>query len=211
MEHSTGRIYDVNHFIKNDLTEDIRLHNHQDDLETLNTEGNDVVYEMSLCNRIYLKDAFKADKVNSILEIGVCKPFNGTNSSYHVFKEIKSPQCFYFGVDILDKSFINDYDNNIHSIKSDSSDLDLIMDYINDNGINKIDFLMIDGWHSGNQLLKDWRFTQFLSEDGVVALHDTQYHYYPRALINKLRKDKFSVSSCCHKPGDWGISFIKAL
>jgi hypothetical protein len=203
------RIYDINYFIENDFTKDFRLHTEQDDLEIHNTLGNDVPFEMSLCNRIYLEEQFLKHNVKSILEIGVCKPFNGTNSSYHVFKKIKSPLCFYFGVDILDKKFINDSENKIHFIQSDSSNLDLVMNTINESGIHEIDFLMIDGWHSGNQLLKDWRFTQFLSPDGVVALHDTNYHYYPKELINNINKDKFTVTSCCHMPGDWGISFIK--
>jgi hypothetical protein len=206
------RIYDINYFIENDFVSDIRQFNDLDDLEINDTQGNDIFYEMSLCNRVYLENIFlKTENVNSILEIGVSKPFNSNNSSYHVFKRIKKSDCHYFGVDILDKSHIIDLQNKIHFIHSDSSDLDYVMNYINDCGISRIDFFMIDGWHSGNQLLKDWRFTQFLSDNGVIVLHDTNYHYYPRQLISSLNKAKFEVTNCCKMPDDWGISFIKKI
>ena len=73
----------------------------------------------------------------------------------------------------------------------------------------KVDFLFIDGWHSINQVLDDWKFTEFLADGGVVGFHDTNCHPGPMLFVDNLNPDKYDIEKCCTTwMVDYGISFV---
>jgi predicted O-methyltransferase YrrM len=72
----------------------------------------------------------------------------------------------------------------------------------------KFDFIFIDGWHSINQVLRDWEYTNLLSDNGVVGFHDVSCHPGPKAFINALDATKWEIlKNCC--PKDWGVAFAR--
>ena len=210
--HKSKIITDINYFIENDLNFDIRSDGNIDD-EDIFHGGDFKPFEMSDCNLLNLKQEFlslkSSKKIKAILEIGICR--NKFRSSCFCYFENKAPDTFYFGVDIEDKSFLDDPSKNIYTIRNNSSNIEEIMNYINSLGIYEFDFIFIDGDHTLNQVLKDWRFTQFLSHNGVVGLHDTNFHRGPKIFVDNLNTNKFIVDKLCLEPSDWGITFIRKL
>jgi len=72
----------------------------------------------------------------------------------------------------------------------------------------EFDFIFIDGWHSINQVLADWEYTNLLTDGGIVGFHDTSCHPGPHNFIKSLDKSKWDViENCC--PQDWGIGFAR--
>jgi predicted O-methyltransferase YrrM len=83
------------------------------------------------------------------------------------------------------------------------------MEFVNSKGVDKFDFIFIDGWHSVNQVLDDWKFTEFLADGGVVGFHDTNVHPGPMLFIDHLNTEKYNVEKCCTTwLTDYGISFV---
>lgn len=196
-----------------DLVKDVRLHSDRDNddgnnhgivtRETRHAYPHD---EFTNCNREALLEKFLQIKndCKAILEIGVCR--NSEKSSTYVFLNNKLPETKYVGIDISDKSFLNNDTNHVYTIRASSSDFDDNMKKINDLGINEFDFIFIDGWHSINQVLKDWEYTKFLSSKGIVGFHDTAEHPGPFLFVRNLKTDKWNVEvNLC--PDDWGIGF----
>jgi hypothetical protein len=169
--------------------------------------GKEAPVEFSDCNRDQLQKAFLEirDTAKCILEIGVCR--NGQGSSTYVFLNNKKDETFYIGVDLEDKSFLNDKSKNIFTIKTTSSNFHHILDSTLKKGISQFDFIFIDGYHSINQCLDDWKFVSRLSKNGIVGLHDTSNHPGPVALVENINTDLWSVERLCLD--DNGISFFR--
>jgi hypothetical protein len=140
----------------------------------------------------------------------VCR--NGHNSSTHtIIKTIsRNPDSIYIGVDLDDKSFLDDPEKGIHTIRENSSNHDLIILKLNSLGVGELDYLLIDGWHSINQVLKDWEYTKLLKRGGVVGFHDTTSHPGPFFFIKNLDKNKWKVfENLC--PMDHGFGYAIKL
>lgn len=192
---------------KEDLTDDLKAFD--GDLENngmKHPNGYAEGWEVSMCNLENLKDQFLRirDRCKVIIEIGVHR--NDDRSQTHVFLKNKLPETMYFGIDIVDKSFLNDPAKNIFTIQSDSSDTDTIWEWIQSHGVSEIDFFYIDGYHSINQVKRDWEFTRYLSSFGIVGFHDTTCHPGPKEFVRVLDRNKWVVEeNVC--PDDWGIGF----
>lgn len=144
------------------------------------------------------------DNCQAILEIGVCR--NGAESSTHTFLKHKKKETIFVGIDLEDKSFLNDPENNVYTIIADSSDYQKNMELIRSLGVTEFGFIFIDGWHSINQVYRDWEYTNILQSDGVVGFHDTSCHPGPTAFIRALNKNIWEVEeNLC--PEDYGIGF----
>tara|TARA_R110000822_G_scaffold13216_1_gene47070 strand:- start:693 stop:1121 length:429 start_codon:yes stop_codon:yes gene_type:complete len=139
---------------KEDLKQSIFFGDARDDVDTPFIPVNNPV-KFSECNRKELIGSFLPikDACKVIVEIGVHR--NGQESSTHCFLNNKKRETVYLGVDLDDKSFLNNEENNVHTIICDSSNYDLIVSRLNDIGVNHIDYLFIDGWHSINQVCAD--------------------------------------------------------
>lgn len=191
-----------------DLTRDIRTFTEFDDVDNGPPHPLGNHQEITDCNRYNLLSQFLKvrDNAKSILEIGVGR--NEDKSFVHVFTKHKKKETVYIGLDIEDRSFLRDQENNIHTIQNNSSHYLENVNIFNQIGVNQFDFIFIDGWHSINQVLIDWEYTNLLSDGGIVGFHDTTCHPGPSAFVNALDRGKWEViENCC--PEDWGIGFAR--
>lgn len=209
--------------IQNDLISEIRTFTDVDDQElNLNffIKKHDMRFypqltvptEFSDCNKSQLIKYFKkvAPHAKAILEIGVHR--NGGDSSTWCFLNYKNKETFYFGIDIVDKSFLNDEENNIYTLQENSSNTEKIMNFVKSTGVEKFDFIFIDGYHSINQVLDDWKFTEYLAEGGIVGFHDTNMHTGSMLFVDHLNPAKYNIEKCCKTwMLDWGISFVSRI
>lgn len=207
--------------VKNDLVRDIRTFSNIDDEDyyedifrmkhpgMLPWPRGGVKIEFSEWNRSQLIKHFTkvAPHAKAILEIGVHR--NGGDSSTWCFLNYKNKDTYYFGIDIVDKSFLDDKENNIYTLQENSSYTEKIMKFVRSTGVEKFDFIFIDGKHSINQVLDDWKFTEYLAEGGIVGFHDTNCHPGPLLFVDNLNPDKYNVERCCETwLVDYGISFV---
>jgi hypothetical protein len=199
----------LDQIIQRDLLKEIRTFSAYDDADWDENCPMNIHQEISNCNRKLFIENFNSVKnqCTSILEIGVCN--NDENSLSHILINQKRSDAFYFGVDIKDKTFLDKHNENVYTIQSDSADIDKIMSFVNSKGVNHFDFIFIDGWHSVNHVLREWRFSEYLSSHGIVCLHDTNFHPGPRKFINALNPERYLIDKTCTDYNDWGISFVK--
>jgi len=169
--------------------------------------------EFSECNQKVVADTFETIKSTAkcIVEIGVSRNPDYSKTSTSVFLSNKSKDCHYIGIDLDDKSSLNDVENNIHTLKIDSSAHIFVFELMDQLGIDKIDLLMIDGWHSVNQCLSDWQYTSRLSDSGIVIMHDTNFHPGPSLLFEAIDGGLYEKEKFCNNPDimDWGISVVR--
>jgi hypothetical protein len=162
--------------------------------------------EVTECNRAALTERFLRvrDKATAILEIGICR--NHEDSHTFCFLNNKKPETIYVGIDIDDKTFLNNKEQNIHTIKGTSSNVLENMEVCKSLGVEKFDFIFIDGLHSINQVLIDWEYSNWLADDGIIGFHDVTAHPGPAMFIEALNKDLWNVEeNVC--VGDYGIGF----
>lgn len=147
------------------------------------------------------------DRCKVIVEIGINR--NGDRSMTHAYLKNKSDDCIYFGIDIEDNTLLNDDENRIYTIKINSFEQDKIRAAMKDVGIDKIDILAIDGWHSINTAINDWKYADMLSDNGVVVLHDTNIHPGPVCLFEAVDETLFDKVRHCTDYTDYGISTFR--
>jgi hypothetical protein len=192
-----------------DLTNDLSVHDgEQENNGMVHPWGGCTWEEFTQDNRNALKENFLKvrDNCQAIVEIGVCR--NGGNSSTHILLDNKLPETIYVGIDIEDKSFLNNPEKNIYTIKNDSSDFDANWAQMQAWGVKEFGFIFIDGWHSINQVKRDWEYSRYLSTNGIVGFHDTTCHPGPKQFVHALDTSKWQVvENVC--PQDWGIGFAQ--
>lgn len=188
-----------------DLSYDIKTYTDFDDQDWPDVYCSSPT-EVTDCNRAALLERFLRvkDTAKAVLEIGVCR--NKEDSFTHVFLKNKNSKTIYVGIDLDDKSFLNDKENCIYTIQGTSSDVENNMNLCRNFGVEQFDFIFIDGWHSINQVLIDWEYTRWLSPTGIVGFHDTSGHPGPRRFVSALDKNKWNVEEnlCVF---DYGIGF----
>lgn len=174
-----------------------------------------VEQEFSINNQTILinviKDLKVENRLNTILEIGVNR--SGERSSTRLILDNKE-NAKYIGVDV-NKTLIDsiyNLENNCYGIVEDSSNTKIILDYLNSINVSSIDLFMIDGYHSINQVIRDWAFTNILAVGGYVLLHDTNYHPGPYCVYDAIdtnfyEKKKFFTNL----EFDWGIAKAKKI
>jgi len=162
--------------------------------------------------------------INSIVEIGVARlirkyhdlqtgkvvqeetiPFNDSSTS--IFLRNKKDTTKYLGIDIEDKTHLESYKPNVYTLKAQSEDYEVVVDKLNEVGIEQIDFLFIDGWHSINQVIDELWYLQFMKPGGVIGFHDVNHHPGPKAVLEALNPDMFEIIN--YNTPDWGIGFAK--
>lgn len=162
--------------------------------------------EISACNLAVVSDvlAQMQSRCNAIVEIGVHR--NQGGSITNVLMDNKPKSAKYVGIDIEDKSYLDNTESNIFTIKSNSHDQRKIREKFDQVGINKIDVLMIDGWHSVNTCVNDWCYVDMLSDHGCVILHDTNAHPGCLALFHAVDEKLFRKTRHCTSMNDMGIA-----
>lgn len=162
--------------------------------------------EISSCNLQVVDDVLTrlGDNCKTIVEIGVNR--NKENSITHLLLTKKSSDTVYLGIDIEDKSYLNDNNKNIHTIQANSHDQVAIREKLIDLHIHKIDLFVIDGWHSVNTCINDWLYVKMLSDHGCVVMHDTNAHPGPIALFHSVDESIFEKTRHCISMTDMGIA-----
>ena len=198
---------------KTDLVKNPKFGDHRDDLDdafgefTLFARNKTECYaEFSDANHRALQFAIDlcTPKAKTFLEIGVCR--NGSKSSTHTILRNLPDGGVYLGVDIEDKTFLDNSSKGIHTIKTSSSNYSEVVDRLKILGVEQLDFIFIDGWHSINQVLADWEYSNLLSEGGVVGFHDTTSHPGPHTFLKNLNTELWTVQpNLC--PKDHGLGY----
>jgi len=166
------------------------------------------------CAESALLTGFKwADKVTSILEIGVHRPTHAADvSSTQILFREKPMDAIYLGVDIDDRSQLNSVKNNIVTIRCSSSDYLQVYTWMNYMNIKEFDFIFIDGWHSVNQVVTEWtHYASKLSVGGVIGFHDTNYHPGPRLVYDAIDSTIFDKKKFCVSSDEFGLAFAKRI
>lgn len=193
---------------ENDLIKDIRSGTDTDNQDILIYDPSRYhgQIEVTDANRQSLFEYFTKVKDNcrAILEIGVCR--NDLDSFTHVFLNNKNDHTIYIGIDLNEKRFLDNSDKNIHTIWGNSHNYDYIERKFKQLGIEQFDFIFIDGDHSINGVIKDWEYTKYLGSNGIVGLHDINWHYGPRSFVEALDQSKWNLAKEC--PNDWGVGFV---
>jgi hypothetical protein len=145
----------------------------------------------------------------NIMEIGVCR--NDIRSFTHILLN-KHPESKYIGIDFDDKSFLNDPDKYILTIQTNSLNQDGIRQALRDFSMIPLSILFIDGWHSVNMTINDWRYAEFVHKGGYIIMHDAHMHPGPQLLLQAIDRSKFDVKIPLeYIPGHYGITIIKKL
>lgn len=165
--------------------------------------------EFSPANQEVLRQALMGlREPRCIVEIGVQRnPL--PESSTGILLQYKPESCVYLGVDIEDKSHLDDARARIFTLQMNSADRARVFGLMDQLGVEHIDFLFIDGWHSVNQCLADWRYVERLAPDGVVVMHDTNVHPGPVAVFEAIDERMFDKAKHCADGLDWGIAVIR--
>lgn len=190
-----------------DLIRDIRTHSGYDDADWPGYMMTDI--EVSDCNLAAVEQRFMPirNQCRAILEIGIHR--NATRSVAEIFFRNKLDSTVYVGIDIEDKSYLNNPSKNIYTIKNDSSNYEQNMQIIRSLGVTQFDFIFIDGWHSINQVMRDWEYTSILSDYGIVGFHDTNIHPGPQRFVGGLDLNKWHVEHNVCPGNDWGVGFAR--
>lgn len=191
----------------------------EDDLDWISCEYNNlhnvIVKEFSQRNREVLKmclDKLKERKsLNTIVEIGIVR--SGDTSSTSLILSEKNADTKYVGIDIRESlvSQVRNPENNSFGITSDSSNHSYVYSELSKLNIESIDLLIIDGFHSINHVYKDFEYAKSLSKNGIVFLHDTNYHPGPKNLLECVDESIFKKSVFFANEEDWGCAILEKL
>ena len=146
-------------------------------------------------NRAALLDRFSRiqNQCPAILEVGVSREENNSVTTTDIFLKNKKESTFYVGLDIDDKTYLDDSSKNIFTIKSDSAMVDSNLKIFKSLGISQFGFIFIDGWHSIDYVLHEWEYTKLLAPNGIIGFHDTTQRPGPYYFIRVLRRDVWHV------------------
>ena len=151
-----------------------------------------------------VKEISKEFMTDGIMEIGVHR--NDEESFTNALLHNKPDHIPYFGVDLCNKDYLNNKEKNIYTLKSDSRNQEYVREEIKKIGMNKISILFIDGDHSVNTIINDWKYTDLLSEKAIVFIHDTNGHPGPVVLLDAIDKKLFEVKKYFEYDDDFGLS-----
>ena len=164
--------------------------------------SNKISTEISDANKEALDDIIRKVNVKNVIEIGIAR----NNARSFTTQLLYAKKGIYCGIDIEDKTFLNDSLNRVYTIRANSHDQSTIRSYLNTIGLEKCSVLFIDGWHSVNTVINDWKYTDLLDDNGVVIFHDTNYHPGPHLIIEAIDRSMYRVVMYCDGGFDWGIS-----
>lgn len=153
--------------------------------------------EISDCNLVTVGEAVAllGDKLKAAMEIGIDR--NDVRSMNRIVLQYRPKGSFWLGVDIDDKSHLDNPEENVWTLRCNSHDQETVREFLRSKGIEKLDLLTIDGWHSVNTTINDWRYADLLSEHGIVLVHDTNFHPGDIALVEAVDRNLFEVHRCC--------------
>jgi hypothetical protein len=143
-----------------------------------------------------------------IVEIGVDRSEAHTLSSTSTLITNKPSDCVYIGIDLNDKSHLNNPTNKVYTIQGDSANYEALYELMKSLNLSHIDLLFVDGHHSINQVLKEWKYWERMHEHGIMAFHDINCHPGPIAVLDAIDLNIFDVSYYGIEENDWGIGVV---
>lgn len=167
--------------------------------------------EIQNCELDLVGDMAKKYATHGILEIGVARPKNGQGSFTYKYLKYKPKEIPYIAIDIDDKSFLDNLENKVYSIQCKSDEQDKVREFLKRNGIDEISILSIDGWHSMNAVINDWKYTDLLVRGGIVIFHDSNYHPGVHCFIPFIDESKYEVTKYFTGEDAHGITIAKKL
>lgn len=149
--------------------------------------------------------------LRAIMEIGVQR--SGELSTTCRLMSVKPQETIYLGVDIKEDSVatVDKQHLNSFGLLSDSGDYPYVCKKLDSLGMRSLDLLIIDGFHSINQVFKDFRYAERLRSGGIVFLHDTNYHPGPKILLDCVNPEIFSIKRYFEGENDWGCAVLERL
>jgi cephalosporin hydroxylase len=164
-------------------------------------------------NHLALITAFNKLKTppKFIVEIGVDRSEQYDVSSTSTLLKLKSDDCIYVGIDIEDKSYLNNPTKNIFTLKTDSANHEVLYDFMIAHNIPSIDFMFVDGWHSTAQVLEEWKYWEWMSTHAIMAFHDTNFHTGPIVVLDAVDTTLFNVEYFGRDLYDWGVGVVERL
>ena len=143
-----------------------------------------------------------------IVEIGVFR--NGERSFTKALLANKPDNIPYLGIDIDDKSVLDDKDRSIYTIKCDSFDQGRVRTEMWVLGIRSVWLLLIDSHHAMENVVNDWRYADCVCKGGYVVLHDTNGHP-PAAFIHAIDRNQYDVRQLFKGEDDYGLTICIKL
>lgn len=165
--------------------------------------------EVSDCNLAVVEEAMllNGNLSRAVLEIGVHR--NDGRSMTNLLMDRKLDSCVYLGVDIDDKSHLDDIEKSIYTVRCSSHDQRKVREKLRALGVASLDIIMIDGWHSVNTCVNDWCYADLLSPGGIVLLHDTNAHPGSVALFHAIDERLYHKERRCVSDTDMGIALVR--
>lgn len=187
-----------------------------DQLVDMTSKHSEIKVEFSDRNKSVLvrclDELLAQDKLHSILEIGVFR--SGNVSSTKVILDKKPLHTKYFGIDLNEGNLspIRNPEANVFCFCTNSSNIEYILHECKTRDTKTFDFILIDGNHSINQVMDDWRFTEFLNPGGICLFHDTSYHPGPSCVYEAVDEKLFEKTKYFQDVSDdWGVATFKKL
>ncbi len=140
-------------------------------------------------NQNLLSNLIIERKPKTIMEIGVFE--HGGESATKTMFKVKNNDCIYMGIDVVDKSELNDKVKNIFTFQVNSKFHDKVYMFMNRIGIKIIDLLFIDGGHDFVSVLRDWKYVEKLSKNGLVLMHDVNKSIGPQIIFDAIDDNLF--------------------
>lgn len=145
-----------------------------------------------------------------IVEIGVDRSESFNKSSTGCILNWKPSTCTYIGIDINNKAYLTDTKNRIYTLQNDSKEHDKLYTKMAELALEQIDLMFVDGWHSVNQVLAEWKYWERMIPEGVMTFHDINYHPGPIAVLEAADPTIFDVTYYGrNEPLDWGVGVVK--
>lgn len=142
-----------------------------------------------------------------IVEIGVDRDGDAATMTKHIL-EHKRDDVIYLGVDINDKSYLDDSTKNVYTICTDSADRQSVIDKLAELGVELIDLLFIDGDHYIEMTVNDWQYAEQLSDHGTILMHDIDGHVGPYCVFDAVDPAMFDKTKLCMED-DYGMGKLR--
>ncbi len=168
--------------------------------------------EVSDADHSVVEKVIKNHMTHAIVEIGVGgihRPLEG--SFTQLLLANKPAHIPYLGIDCEDKTYLRNEEQKVFTVTAFSKEQQKIREYMKSIGIEEISILFIDGFHSVNTVINDWKYTDLLADSGIVIFHDTNYHPGPRVFINAIDEQLYKVERCCQELDDYGVAIAYKL
>lgn len=164
------------------------------------------VHFTPLNHKVLEDEIIKQDNPKVILEIGVDSR-SGISSTKTILR-VKKDNTKYIGIDLLDRTYLEEEGENIYTISSSLEDYESVEDKLKEIGETEIDLMFADGPKTMTSLLNEWKYWKYMKPNGVMVIHDTNYHPNTVALIEAIDRDIFDVQIYGRDEKDYGISVV---